>query len=116
MPWQRIGLLGMLALAACGDKSGGKTPANAGTPPGDSAGGGMMRMPGMDSGKAMGGTHMNMQGMQMMSMTRAHMDSMMRMAPEQMRTRMTEHDAMMSRMMDAMGSDMRGMRMQGDTA
>jgi hypothetical protein len=115
MAWQHwTALVGTLVLAACGGKSGEKTAANAGTPPGDSAGGGMMQMPGMDSGKAMGGMHMNMQRMQMMSMTRAHMDSMMRMRPEQMRATMPQHDAMMSRMMDQMGADMRNMKMAGD--
>ncbi len=115
MAWQRwAGLIGMLTLAACSGKAGEKAPATAGTLGGDSAGGGMMQMPGMDSGKAMGGMRMNMQGMQMMSMTRAHMDSMMRMRPEQMRAMMAQHDAMMSRMMDQMGADMRSMNMAGD--
>jgi hypothetical protein len=115
MSWRRwIALVGTLGLAACGGKSGDKAPASAGSPGSESAGGGMMQMPGMDSGKSMGGMHMNMQGMQMMPMMRAHMDSMMRMSPEQMRDMMAQHDAMMSRMMDQMGADMRNMKMAGD--
>jgi hypothetical protein len=47
-------------------------------------------------------------------MMRAHMDSMMRMSPEQMSARMAAHDRMMSQMMDRMGADMRGMNMSGD--
>jgi hypothetical protein len=57
----------------------------------------------------MGG--MPMQGMQMMPQMRAHMDSMSRMSPQQMQGIMAPHEAMMSRMMDAMGADMRGMNM-----
>ena len=67
----------------------------------DSSGMGMGEM---DSGHmGMGGT--NMSGM------RAHMDSMMRMSPRQMQVIMARHEQMMSRMMDGMGSDMRGMNM-----
>ena len=62
----------------------------------------------MDTG-AMGG--MAMQGMQMMPGMRAHVDSMMGMSPERMRAMMATHQDLMSRMMDAMGSDMRGMNM-----
>ncbi len=115
MAWQhRTALVGTLVLAACGGKAGEKAPATAGTPGGESAGGGMMQMPGMDSGKSMGRMHMNMRGMQMMPMMRAHMDSMMRMSPDQRRAMMAQHDAMMSRMMDQMGADMRNMNMTGD--
>jgi hypothetical protein len=69
-----------------------------------------MGMGQMDSGgMEMGG--MRMQGMQMMPEMRAHMDSMMRMSPEQMRAMMAMHERMMSQMMDGMGADMRGMNM-----
>lgn len=116
MAWQHwTAVVGALVLAACG-KAAEKPATNAATSRGESAGGGMMQMPGMDSGKAVGGMHMNMQGMQMMPMMQAHMDSMMRMSPDQMHATMAQHDAMMSRMMDGMGADMRGMRMEGDAA
>ncbi len=115
MIWFRYAtLLGALTIAACGGRSADKT-AGGGTPQAESAGG-MMGMQGMDSGKGMGGMRMPMQGMEMMSMMRAHMDSVAHMSPEQMRAMMPQHEAMMSRMMDAMGSDMRGMRMEGDAA
>jgi len=72
----------------------------------------------MDSGMMMGdsGAHMgsmNMQGMQMMPGMRAHMDSIMAMSPQQMQAMMTSHEAMMSRMIDGKGADMRGMKMAG---
>jgi hypothetical protein len=60
----------------------------------------------MDSG------HPGMGGMKMSAM-RAHMDSMMRMSPQQMQGMMARHEQMMSHMMDGMGSDMRGMNMSG---
>lgn len=56
---------------------------------------------------------MPMEGMQMMEEVRAHMDSVGRLPPEQMQAMMARHQAMMSRMMDAMGADMVGMRMSG---
>jgi hypothetical protein len=59
---------------------------------------------------------MPMQGMQMMSGMEAHLDSMAAMRPEQMATMMAGHQDMASRMMDAMGADMRGMNMQPDTS
>jgi hypothetical protein len=69
-----------------------------------------MGMGHMDSGgMGMG----NMQGMSMMSGMRAHMDSMMRMSPQQMQAMMAMHQQMMSRMMDGMGADMRNMKMSG---
>jgi hypothetical protein len=67
----------------------------------------------MDS-MPMGGDHMGMGGANMMPMMRAHMDSMMRMSPEQMSGMMAAHERMMSQMMDRMGADMRGMNMSGD--
>ena len=72
--------------------------------------GGMMGH--MDSG-GMGMAGMPMPGMQMMPQMRAHMDSMMRMSPQQMQAMMAMHESMMSQMMDGMGSDMRGMKMSG---
>jgi hypothetical protein len=67
----------------------------------------------MDS-MPMGGDHMGMGGANMMPMMRAHMDSMMRMSPEQMSGMMAAHDRMMSQMMDRMGADMRSMHMSAD--
>jgi hypothetical protein len=64
-----------------------------------------------DSGMQMGG--MNMQGMQMMPGMQAHMDSMIAMSPQQMQSMMASHVAMMSRMIDGMGADMRGMKLSG---
>jgi hypothetical protein len=66
---------------------------------------------------SMGNMQMNgMQGMGMMGAMRSHMDSMGRMSPEQMKAMMAGHEDMASRMMDAMGADMRGMQMSPDAA
>jgi len=105
-------LVGVLALAGCGGR-GDRTERSRDT-------GGMMGqmdsggrgMEGMDSG-GMGMGDMNMQGMQMMPNMRAHMDSMMRMSPQQMQSMMAMHQGMMSQMMDRMGGDMRNMKMSG---
>jgi hypothetical protein len=95
-------LLGGLALAGCG--RGGERAERSG----DTAG----MMGHMDSGRMeMGGRPMP--GMQMMLEMRAHMDSMMRMSPQQMQAMMARHQSMMSRMLDGMGADMRGMKMSG---
>jgi hypothetical protein len=111
MIWFRYtALIGVLGAAACGGRSGEKA-ATGRTPQAESAGG-MMPMPGMDSGKGM--TGMRMHGMEMMPMMRAHMDSMARMSPDQMRAMLGQHDAMMSQMMDRMGADVRSMNMSGD--
>lgn len=90
-----VGVAALVALAACGKK-----PESARTP--------------ADSAGNMGG--MAMQGMQMMPMMQAHLDSMAPMRPEQMTAMMAGHQDMASRMIDAMGADMRGMNMQPDTA
>lgn len=62
----------------------------------------------MDSGGMSG---MDVRGMQMMTQTRAHMDSMARMSPQQMQAMMGSHQAMVSQMMDRMGADMGDMKM-----
>ena len=67
----------------------------------------------MDS-MQMGGDRMGMGGADMMATMRSHMDSMMRMSPEQMSGMMAAHDRIMSQMMDRMGADMRSMNMSGD--
>jgi len=103
----RLLLVGALALAGCG---GGRERAEQSRDTGgmmghlDSGGMGMGRM---DSG----GMDMGTQGMPMMSGMRAHMDSMMRMSPQQMSRLMAMHEQMMSQIMDRMGADMRNMKM-----
>jgi hypothetical protein len=94
-------MAGLLAVVGCGDRGQGgqkQKPDAAGAATQVDSGG--MRMGGM-----------SMQGMGMMPQMRAHMDSMMRASPEQMQTMMAGHEAAMSRMLDAMGADMRGMNM-----
>jgi len=100
-------LLGALAIGGCdgGEDRAGQAADSAATMGHmDSEGMGHMDSGGMD----MGG--MRMRGMQMMPHMRSHMDSMMRMSPQQMQGMMSRHERMMSQMMDAMGADMRGMR------
>jgi len=101
-------LVSALALAGCG--RGGhraESTRDTGGMMGQMDSGGMA-MGRMDSGGMGIGT---MPGMTMMSGMRAHMDSMMRMSPQQMQAMMAMHEQMMSRMMDGMGGDMRGMKM-----
>ena len=96
----RAMLVGALAVAGCkgGSDRGGR--------PADSTG-----MAGhMDSGRMAG---MPLPGMQMMSGMQAHMDSMTRQSPQQVQAMMARHQAMMSQMMDGMGTDMRAMNMPG---
>jgi hypothetical protein len=59
----------------------------------------------------MGNMPMDMKSGPMMGMMQAHMDSMTRMSPEQMRAMMNAHQNMTSQMLDAMGADMMAMRM-----
>jgi len=101
-------LIGALAVVGCG-RGGERTERSRDT-------GGMMGH--MDSA-GMGMGHMDSGGMgmgnmNMMSGMRAHMDSMMRMSPQQMQGMMAMHEQMMSRMMDGMGADMRNMKMAAD--
>ncbi len=74
------------------------------------------RAPAADTAGGMGGMQMAMQGMQMMPMMRAHLDSLAGMQPAQMTAMMAAHQDLASRMMDAMGADMRGMGMKPDSA
>lgn len=93
-------VVGGLVLASCGDDRPERSDQG-------------RTMGHMDSAKMdMGG--MSTPGMQMMPQMRAHMDSMMRMSPQQMQAMMTKHQAMMSQMLDGMGADMRGMDMSSD--
>lgn len=106
-------LVGGLALAGCG--RGGDQAQSSRDTGGmmgrmDSGGRGMGHMD--SGGMKMGG--MPMQGMQMMSNMRAHMDSRMRMSPQQMQALMAMHQSMMSHMMDGMGAEMRDMKKAAD--
>jgi hypothetical protein len=104
-------LVGTLAFAGCG---GGRERAEQSRDTGGTMGhmdSGGMGMRHMDSGgMGMG----NMQGTTMISGMRAHMDSMMRMSPQQMQSMMAMHEQMMSRMMDGMGAEMRDMQKAAD--
>ncbi len=64
----------------------------------------------------MGNMAIDMKSMPMMGMMQAHMDSMARMPPEQMRAMMAAHQGMASQMLDAMGADMMAMHMAPDSA
>ena len=99
-----------VAAATVGAACGGKDETADRAQPADQQGTTGMKMDSMP----MGGDHMGMGGASMMPMMRAHMDSMMRMSPEQMSGMMAAHDRMMSQMMDRMGADMRSMKMSGD--
>lgn len=92
-----VAVLGLLATTACGKKP------DAAQASADTAG-------------TMGGMQMTMQGIEMMPMMRAHMDSLGTMPPAGMAAAMAAHQDLASRMMDAMGADMRGMNMQPDAA
>jgi hypothetical protein len=91
-------ILALLVTGACGKKPESAQPAA-----GDSTG-------------AMGGMQMTMQGVEMIPHMRAHLDSLGAMPPAGMVAAMAAHQDLASRMMDAMGADMRGMNMQPDAA
>ena len=91
-------MLATVTLTACGKKQeAGQAPA-------------------ADAAGRMGGMQMGMQGMQMIALMRAHLDSLGTMEPAQMAAMMAAHQALTSRMMDAMGADMRGMNVKPDPA
>lgn len=92
-----VAVLGLLVTTACGKKPG--APAAVG-----------------DSAGAMGGMQMTMQGVEMIPQMRAHLDSLGAMSPAGMAAAMAAHQDRASRLMDAMGTDMRGMNMQPDAA
>lgn len=96
MPAKQIALaMAMVTLIACGQKH-----ETAKALPTDSA----------------AGMQMAMQGIQMMPLMRAHLDSLGALAPAQIAAAMAAHQDLASRMMDAMGADMRGMNMKPDSA
>ena len=68
------------------------------------------------SADTMANMPMPMKGMEMVPTMRAHLDTMMVMTPAQMAAAMAAHEDMASRVMDAMGADMRGMNMTPDSA
>jgi predicted small lipoprotein YifL len=90
--------IALVALAACGKKPEAAKP------------------PAADTAGKMGRMQMGMQGMKMMPLMRAHLDSIGAMPPAQMTAMMAAHQELASRMMDAMGADMRGMGMKPDSA
>ncbi len=97
-----LAVLGLVLLAAaCG---GGEQPED-------------REMEGMTGRDSAGGVQgMVMPGMEMMPMARAHVDSMMGRTPGDMRDMMARHQELMSRLLDGMGADMRGMNMSPDSA
>jgi hypothetical protein len=104
-------LAGALWLGGCTGRSVGDKPGDAGTrAPGSETG--MMYNRGMDSnGMPMGG----MLGLGLMTAMRSQMDSIAAMSPAQMQARMAAHRALSSRMMDAMGADIRSRHMTPGT-
>ena len=92
------GLAAVLVLAACGEKKG--EPQQQAMP-------GMGNMPGMAG--------MTMQADSLMPMMRAHLDSLAGTPAQFVAGMLRAHDAMASKMLDAMGSDMRMMGMQPDS-
>jgi len=86
--------MAVVTLSACGKKTE--------VPPADAGG--------------MGGMQMAMQGVDMIPAMRAHLDSLAGATPAQMLAMMAAHQDLASRMMDAMGADMRGMHMAPDAA
>lgn len=75
-----------------------------------------VQSPGTAGADTKGGMQMTMQGVQMMPGMRAHLDSLGSMQPAQIAATMAAHQDIASRMMDAMGADMRGMSMKPDSA
>ena len=90
------GLTAALLVAACGKKESAPQEA----------------MPGMDNMPGMTG----MQGMGLMPMMRAHLDSLAAISPQFAASMLSMHEAMASRMLDAMGADMTAMGMKPDPA
>jgi predicted small lipoprotein YifL len=90
-------ILVTVTLTACGQKPEAAQP------------------PAADTASNMSGMQMAMQGVQMMPLMRAHLDSLGAMQPAQMAAQMAAHQDLASRMMDAMGADMRGRNMKPDS-
>lgn len=92
------GFAAALAVAACGKKESAPQQAMPG----------MGNMPGMQE--------MAMRSDSLMSMMRAHLDSLAGEPAQFAGGMLAAHEAMASRMLDAMGADMRAMGMQPDSA
>ena len=88
-------MITVVTLTACGKKPEAQAPA-------------------ADTAGTMGG--MAMRGSDVVTLMRAHLDSIATMQPAQMATMMPAHQDLASRMMDAMGADMRGRNMAPDAA
>ena len=99
------GLAAALVLGACGEKQ--KEAPQQAMP-------GMGNMPGMTGMQGM--QEMAMRSDSLMSMMRAHLDSLARTPAQFAAGMLGAHDAMMSQMLDAMGSDMTTMGMKPDPA
>jgi hypothetical protein len=97
--------LGILAIATVLASACEKKPAPSTT---------VARSDSATGANGMAGMQMDTKGMKMMPAMRAHLDSMASMSPDQMQAMMAAHQAQMSEMMDAMGADMRGMKMTVD--
>jgi hypothetical protein len=97
------------AIVACGERGAGSVD-RSGTDAADSISG---RMGNMGGGH---GSRAGMPSMAMMQVMRLHMDSMAALPPDQMQAMMATHQERASAMLDAMGADMRGMRMTSDPA
>lgn len=93
------GLLAVLVFPACGEKKG--EPQQQAMP-------GMGNMPGMAG--------MTMQTDSLMPMMRAHLDSLGGVPAQFAGGMLSAHEAMASRVLDAVGSEMRTMNMPADTA
>ena len=85
-------------LAACGGKREPAQPAAA-----DTTG----RMAGMATGG---------QGAQLLALMQPHLDSLMTMPATQLAAAVPAHEGLASRVLDAMGAEMRGMGMKPDSA
>jgi len=93
------GLTAALVVAACGKKESAPQPAMPG----------MGNMPGMTGMQGMG-----MRSDSLMPMMRAHLDSLAALSPQFAADMVSMHEAMASRMLDAMGADMTAMGMTPD--
>lgn len=97
-----LAVIVFLALAGCADRPAREAEGTGGRGGGEST--------------PTTGMNMEMPSMGMMTTMRGHMDSMRTASPRRMKAMMAGHQEMASRMMDAMGSDMRMMGMSGDSA
>jgi len=95
------GLTAALVVAACGKKEAAPQQAMPG----------MGNVPGMTGVQGMG-----MRGDSLMPMMRVHLDSLAAISPQFAAGMLSVHEAIASRMLDAMGTDMTAMGMKPDPA